>query len=144
MKKPTDDSACGDGPGAGGPTRGSVGFWICSAPVPKKLAVCGAPDSFTKVTVSPAFTFAGVGAKARMLACSVVTPIWIVHVLEPSELSVTSGSASTSSALAARPSSSHSVCSSTRRSATSWGESASSPAATTVTSPIMSGWMTQL
>src|SRR5262249_47226712 len=135
LENPLASSDCGDGPGEGAPTRGSVGSWMGSAPVPKNDAVCGAPELFTNVTESPALMPAGTGAKASTSVLGVLAPISTVQVVEPSLLlDFTTGLAIRAS-LAPLPSASIVVRSASPRATMAPGSSASEALATTSSSP---------
>ena len=132
----------GEGPGAALSAAGSsglrIGGWVL-----KKLAVWGAMELLTKVTLSPCFTAAGTGAKARMSVWGVEVPIWTVHVVVPSRFFVEAGAADSNFWKASLPSASHWPFSWSPRVVTAAAVSPASPAATTIV-PTICGWMTQV
>src|ERR1044071_3571929 len=73
-------SFCGDGLGAAFCAAGSSGL-VIGAVWLKNVPVCGAIELLTNVTLSPCFTAAGTGAKARMSVWGVLAPISIFQVV---------------------------------------------------------------
>src|SRR5438309_2880237 len=132
----------GDGPGAAFWAAGDSGSWIGGCWL-KKLAVWGAMELLTNVTLSPCFTAAGTGAKARMSVWGVEAPISTFHVVVPSRFLVDAGTADWSFWKASLPSASHWPFSWSPRVVTAAAVSPAWPAATTVIVPTIWGWITQ-
>ena len=86
--------------------------------------------------------FFGVGENARMSVCSVLAPIWIAQVRLPSLFAVECRLVETSFFFASVPSFTKRFAAAAPRAATCFFVSVL-PLATTLTTPIIPGWITQ-